>query len=92
MKHKLLPILFLTATVVLTVVCYLILPDYVVMQVTLDGGSGTTLPKIAAVLLSAVLGAVGAVMQFSGAENRSRGVVVSAVSLVIFAASLLMNL
>jgi len=54
--HRIIGIIIITLVVVLNVVAYFILPDVLIMQITLNGEAGTTMPKIVGLSINLVLG------------------------------------
>lgn len=95
-KKKLIPaIAFIAASVALTAVCYILLPDTVVMQMAMNGNAGTTMPKLLAILLPFALGVGGsvyAIVTKGGDKARNKGLLIGGIGVAAFVLTLLMNL
>lgn len=80
--------IILTA-LVLSVVGWIVLPDTLVLQVTMSGGAGTTLPKIAGLALPFLISGVFAVL-YNLRENKKH-LMISIIGLVVFIFIFVMN-
>ncbi len=90
-KQLILAIALLAASVILAVVSWLALPETVTTQVSLGGSSATTMPKLVAVALPALLGAGGAAAALFGKSESHKPLIVSGVGVLIFVVMLLVN-
>lgn len=77
------------AAIILAVAGWIILPDTLVLQVTLSGEAGTTLPKILGLGIPFLLSTVFAVIYYLH-ENKKH-LLVSILGLVMFAITFIMN-
>ena len=84
-------IVILALALVLTVVGYLVLPETLVMQITLSGEGGTTLPKIIGLLVPLALSGIFSVLYYKN-ENSSRSLIVALVGLAMYAFVFAVNL
>lgn len=80
--------LILTA-IILAVAGWIILPDTLVLQVTMSGEAGTTLPKFMGLGMLFLLSTIFAVMYYLR-ENKKH-LLVSILGLVMFAVTFIMN-
>ena len=77
------------AAIALTVVGWVILPDTLVLQVTMSGETGTTLPKIAGLAIPFLISGIFAVLYYVH-ENRKH-LLISVAGLAIYIVIFLMN-
>lgn len=82
----------IAAAVALTVIGYLVLPETLTMQFTAAGQTATTLPKPVGLALPALL-TIGfaAAARFGAAEKSAKNLLVSAVGLVVFVLTFVLN-
>ena len=83
-------IVILALAVTLTVVGFLVLPETLVMQITLSGEGGTTMPKIFGLLLPLALSGIFSILYYKN-EN-SRNLIVALVGLALYAFTFAFNL
>jgi len=92
MKHKtrlLVAAGILLVAVALFVLGMIILPDTIVMQVQADGSAGTTLPKLAGLLIPLALSVGFAVLYYKNGTTKS--IVVALIGLVAFGLTFFFN-
>ncbi len=94
MVKKLIPIILIVFTIIMAAISYIILPDTVVVQITMGGKNGTTMPKLIAILLPASIGLVGGGLLLTVKEKtaRIRAWVLSIVSIVVYIFTWVVNL
>ena len=74
MKTKWISIMLLVIAAGLGIVCWLVLPETVTVQIGTDGQASNTLPKLPAVLIMLGISVAGAVMNLRGkTEKKTRG-------------------
>lgn len=79
-------------TAVLCVISWFLLPREVIVQYGMDGSPSNTMPKVFAILLPAVLSAIG-IKMFSGSESdrRKKGIFITIIGYVAFILSIVFN-
>ncbi len=92
--QKIIAVALLIALTALAVVSFVLLPDTVITQLSFGGGAATTMPKIAAVAVPYVVGAVLALICLFGSEpgRKNTYLIVSAVLVAVMAVMLVVNL
>ena len=94
-KQKLIPIILIIVSAALAVISYIVLPETVIVQISVGGSPATTMPKLIAVLLPFALGAGGAVSGLSDAgeaKSQRKWLIISGVGILVFAVMLIVNL
>ncbi len=92
MKKNILPVILLAASVILTVISLMLLPQTVITQFSLNGSGTTSMAKPIAVLLPAALGAGGAIAYLLQKSKSYKLLIVSGVGILVFAIMLAVNL
>lgn len=90
--HKTISIVLIIATIILTIVSFILLPETVITQISTSGSKPTTMPKLFAVGLPALLGIGGGAFHFFDKSHNSKFLVVSAAGVVVFVVMLIVNL
>ncbi len=93
--RNIIAILLLVLTLGLAVWAYTALPETVTTQVSLSGGSATTMPKLLALLIPVALSAGGAaacLLNKTDAKAKTKGVIVSGVGAAVIILTLIVNL
>ncbi|NLY06683.1 MAG: DUF1648 domain-containing protein [Spirochaetales bacterium] len=91
MKLRVLAVILLIVSVVLSIVCYLALPDVVTTQIDLNGNP-TTMPKLLAILIPAVIGIGGSAVSIIEKGESRKSLVISLVGVALFCMMLVVNL
>ena len=74
MKTKWISIMLLVVAAIVGIVCWLVLPETVTVQIGTDGQASNTLPKLPAVLIMLGISVAGTVMNLRGkTEKKTRG-------------------
>lgn len=93
-KERLIPLLLIVASAALAIVSYFVLPQEVVIQISLGSSGHSTAPKLLAVLIPLALGAGGAVSVLMTKEDekaKGKGLLVSLVGIAVFVIMLAVN-
>ena len=91
---KIIAIILLIVSVVLAVVCVIVLPQTVVMQISISGSDANTMPKWGAILLPTVLGIGFSLTVLLDKElkgSAAKSLFVSAVGIIVFIFELVVN-
>ena len=91
-KQKTIGIAFILLSVIVSVIGYFVLPDILVMQVTLSGDPGTTLSKPFGLLLMVLLGVFGGVFTITSKEKNYRSYLVMVILMIVYSMVFLFNL
>ena len=92
MKTKWISIMLLVIAAIVGIVCWLVLPETVTVQIGTDGQASNTLPKLPAVLIMLGISVAGTVMNLRGkTEKKTRGFVLTIAGIAAMLATLLMN-
>lgn len=94
MKNKILPIIILVLSVVLAIVSYIILPETVITQITLNSLNPTTMPKIIAILIPFALStgfSVVSLLQKENSENKTKFLLVAVIGILVYFIMMVMN-
>ncbi len=93
-KMKIAAVALIIASIVLSIVSYLLLPQTVVTQLSFDGNA-TTMPKLLAIAIPALLG-IGCSIAFLVTKNEGKSknklLIVSGAGILVFAIMLAVNL
>jgi len=91
MKNKkiLLTISIILVAAILSIVGWLNLPETLVLQITVSGEAGTTLPKIAGLAIPFLLSALFAVLYYL--HGSKKYLLISAIGIVMYGVIFLMN-
>ena len=91
-KEKKIGMVFIVISIILSVLGYIMLPETVVVQIGLDGKTGNTLPKLAAILLplGVTLISTGLYM-FSGTSNRTKNLVFAGIGILMAVFGIIVN-
>lgn len=92
MKKKLISIAMLIVVAVLAVISFFALPDTVITQLSISSSRVTTMPKLSAIALPVAIGIAGTVVQLSDKGNKHKGIIVSAVAILVLVIMLCVNL
>lgn len=91
MKKYIPAIILLIASIALAIVSYILLPDSVTIQMSIDG-SGNSVPKIFAVAIPTLMGAGGAIVDIVEKHEKNKPMFISIVGIIIFAIMITVNL
>lgn len=93
-KRKVIAIIFMCISVILAIVSFFMLPDKVVVQVSIGDSAVSTLPKMGAIALPTAIGVVfGFISMAIKEDNRSsvKCLIASGVGVFMFLVMLLVN-
>jgi hypothetical protein len=76
-------------SLVLAVIGWIVLPDTLVLQVTMSGAAGTTLPKPAGLAIPLLVSSVFAVLYYLREDKKN--LLISVIGLAIYIPTFLMN-
>lgn len=86
-------IICISISVILGILCWLLLPDTVVVQINTQGQPSNTLPKFVSILIGLAITFAGSLMHLKcSTENRVKSVILSVAGIIILLATLLFNL
>lgn len=94
-NYKIIAVIIALAGAAFTVVSALLLPQTVITQLSLGGSGVTTMPKIIAVAVPALLSLGGSAAAFLAKDNENtvkRALIVALVGILVFALTLYVNL
>ena len=89
-KKKIIAIAILAVSVILAVVGFLILPDTLIIQLSIDGTAGNTAPKVLGLLLPVALSGFGSIGY--GKSGSGKMLLTACVGLVAFLLLFVFNL
>lgn len=94
MKKKLVPILFVVASTILAVFCFLILPDNVITQFSSNGAGVNKMPKLGAIAIPFILVLIGALFSMTEKTNRQgkvKAMIISIAGFTVYAFLIIVN-
>ncbi len=77
--------------VILSVAAYLVLPDTLVMQITLSGAGGTTMPKLSGILITLAICVVFSVLYYVN-DNNSKYLILCVIGICLYGLMFIINL
>lgn len=67
--HRIIGIAVIVVVVAIVIISYFILPEVLIMQITIEGEGGTTMPKLAGLSVNLALGIGAGYFLFKSDEN-----------------------
>jgi len=81
----------IAASLIIAIIGYIILPDMLVLQITISGESGTTLPKIIGISIPLIIN-IGACYMYLKSKNKTKYIIALAAGMLIFMLTFVFNL
>lgn len=90
--RKTISIVCIAVAIVLAVVSWFVLPDMVVTQFGMDGQPSNYMPKALAILIPLAVAAIGGAFGLTSDEKRAKkGIILSAIGVVVLIVSMIFN-
>ncbi len=91
-KEKMIGMIVIAVSIVLTVAGYLMLPDNMIVQIGLDGKASNMLPKIQAILIPFAISTISSIMYiFGNPQKRTKYILFAVLGLLLSVVSFFIN-